>query len=299
MDNIKLDIKIKTIADVNKAHSVIAEVLKIYNCDSVKVSGRVSTKRGVIPSSSKATPINSIDEFNLAILNRSDFYAYKIKIEGYIYKNNGDGIGYILVKLNKIAGASAEITCDSNNPTKQLEFIDNVKQQYNNTDKQELQADPIANLVAASQPSTTSKKHDVFVSHASEDKDEYVRELVASLKRVAPDVWYDEDSMEWGDNLLSKITSGLETSEFAIVVFSKSFFGKTWTEFELKELLNKQNSLGVKVVLPLLYNCTTDEFFQKYPFLRDLIFMEANKLSCDDIAMKFAKILIKRLKGER
>ncbi len=43
--------------------------------------------------------------------------------------------------------------------------------------------------------------YDVFVSHASEDKDDLVRPLVRALEAANVAVWYDESELRLGDRL--------------------------------------------------------------------------------------------------
>lgn len=82
--------------------------------------------------------------------------------------------------------------------------------------------------------------HDVFVCHASEDKD-FVDRLVRALKRGGVKVWYDKDFLLWGDGLRSSIDRGLVNSRYGIVVFSKAFLKKKhWTEHELNGLFAKE-----------------------------------------------------------
>ena len=54
-----------------------------------------------------------------------------------------------------------------------------------------------------------NKEHDVFISHASEDKDDIVTHLVNALKDEGVDVWYDEFELRIGDDLRQKIDQGL------------------------------------------------------------------------------------------
>ena len=44
----------------------------------------------------------------------------------------------------------------------------------------------------------TQKKWDVFISHASEDRDSFVRPLAVSLKQLGVEVWFDEFSLRLG-----------------------------------------------------------------------------------------------------
>lgn len=70
------------------------------------------------------------------------------------------------------------------------------------------------------------RKYDVFISHASEDKDAVVRPLAISLQQKGLKVWFDEFELRIGDSLRQKIDKGLANSRFGIVVLSKNFIKK-------------------------------------------------------------------------
>jgi hypothetical protein len=70
------------------------------------------------------------------------------------------------------------------------------------------------------------REYDVFISHASEDKDEVVRPLANALKAGGLNVWFDEFELKIGDSLRRKIDKGLANSRFGVVVLSRPFFGK-------------------------------------------------------------------------
>jgi hypothetical protein len=53
------------------------------------------------------------------------------------------------------------------------------------------------------------REYDVFISHASEDKDSIVRPLAEALIAENLQVWYDEFTLRIGDSLRRKIDSGL------------------------------------------------------------------------------------------
>ena len=50
-----------------------------------------------------------------------------------------------------------------------------------------------------------TRQYDVFISHASEDKEEVVRPLANALKDEGLSVWYDEFELKIGDSLRGKI----------------------------------------------------------------------------------------------
>ena len=138
--------------------------------------------------------------------------------------------------------------------------------------------------------------YDVFISHANKDKVDYVDELKASLDKLKIKIFYDKDSLEWGDNWKQRILDGVKESEFAIIVISENFFDREWTEKELNELLNRQNRNGQKIILPILHNITIDQLQAKYPAIADIQALDSSKYTCDEIALQFAGQLIKRLK---
>lgn len=140
------------------------------------------------------------------------------------------------------------------------------------------------------------KMYDVFLSHASKDKLTYVEELKQTLDILGVQVFYDKDTIEWGDAWKNKIYEGLEKSEFAIMVISENFFDREWTELELKELLERQNEEGQKLILPILHHITPEQLKAKYPIVADIQAIESKDNSYEKIALLFARQLIKRYK---
>lgn len=110
------------------------------------------------------------------------------------------------------------------------------------------------------------KKYDLFISHASEDKDNFVRPLGTILMKLGVRVWYDEFSMQWGDNLSESIDKGLKDSRYGLLVLSKHFLSKKWTDYEYRSLLIRQID-EKKVILPLWYGVGEEEVKEYSPFL--------------------------------
>lgn len=142
-----------------------------------------------------------------------------------------------------------------------------------------------------------AKKYDVFLSHAAQNKIEYVNELNKVIAMLGIDIFYDSDCLAWGDNWKDKIMEGLRSSEFAIVVLSEQFFDREWTERELYELLSQQNESKQKLVLPLLYGITIEQLKEKYPQLGDIQCISTVTYSKEEIAILLARELIKRYKA--
>ena len=124
----------------------------------------------------------------------------------------------------------------------------------------------------------------------------YVDSLYMTIRELGVHVFYDTEILSWGDNWKQVILDGTNSSEFAIIVISENFFGREWTERELQEFLARQNTSGQKIVLPLLHNITLERLKEKYPSLGDIQVIDSDRYSKEEIAILFAKELIKRLR---
>lgn len=148
-----------------------------------------------------------------------------------------------------------------------------------------------------SQRTEPLSEYDVFLSHANKDKEELVEDLYQSLSKLGIKIFYDKESLAWGDKWKERILDGTRVSEFAIIVISENFFGREWTERELTEFLNRQNKDGQKLILPILHRITSKQLQEKYPSVADIQGIRSADYTCDQIALLFAKQLIKRLKN--
>jgi hypothetical protein len=110
-------------------------------------------------------------------------------------------------------------------------------------------------------------EYDVFISHASEDKEEFVRPLAEQLQRRGLKVWYDELELTIGDSLRGKIDHGLARSAFGVVVISRSFIAKQWPKAELDGLFAMEMSGGRKIILPVVHGISRQELERFSPML--------------------------------
>lgn len=120
----------------------------------------------------------------------------------------------------------------------------------------------------ASRAPDTAARWDVFISHASEDKEEFVRALADRLRGDGLSVWYDEFSLTVGDSLRRSIDKGLANSQYGIVVISESFLKKEWPQKELDGLVAREVS-GEKVILPVWHNVGREIVTRYSPTLAD------------------------------
>ncbi|MDU0457634.1 MAG: DUF1883 domain-containing protein [Geobacteraceae bacterium] len=137
---------------------------------------------------------------------------------------------------------------------------------------------------------TGGQSHDVFISHASEDKDDIVRPLANALIARGLDVWYDEFALKIGDSLRQKIDKGLSGSRVGLVVLSPSFIAKGWTNYELDGIVTRAVS-GEQILLPIWHNITKQHVVDFSPSLADKVARSTATHTIEDIAFEISELL--------
>jgi TIR domain len=110
---------------------------------------------------------------------------------------------------------------------------------------------------------------DVFIAHASEDKEVVARPLAAILTSQGWDVWIDELKLTIGDSLSRRIDAALARTRFGVVVLSPAFFAKEWPQRELAGLAAREIDMGSKVILPIWHNVDHAYIVRHSPVLAD------------------------------
>ncbi len=137
-----------------------------------------------------------------------------------------------------------------------------------------------------------AKKYDVFISHASEDKDAIVRDLASALASAGLDVWYDEFELRVGSSLRRSIDQGLANSRFGVVVLSNAFFKRDWPNYELDGLVTREMaSGGQQLILPIWHNVTKDEVIRYSPSLADKLALRTADSTVIEIAAEIASVI--------
>ncbi len=153
----------------------------------------------------------------------------------------------------------------------QTKILDQANRMYNTIDSPEI-------------------SYDFFISHASEDKEEFVRELAQALEAKGAKVWYDEFMLKVGDSLRRSIDQGLKSSRFGIVVLSEHFFKKEWPNKELDGLFQLE-AKGEKRILPIWHKVSKDEIINYSPLIADKVALNSLMSSIEEIAEKLCALL--------
>lgn len=112
------------------------------------------------------------------------------------------------------------------------------------------------------------KTHDVFICHASEDKERFVRPLATTLKAWGVEVWYDEFSIGLGQSISEQIDKGIRDSKFGIVVISPAFLNRKWPKHELRGLVGRDVEEDL-AILPVWHGVTHAEVMNLSSSLAD------------------------------
>jgi len=153
-----------------------------------------------------------------------------------------------------------------------------------------------------SAPRPWAKEWDVFISHASEDKEQVVRPLAEMLKAHGAKVWYDSFALREGLSLSASIDAGIDAAEFGIIVLSPNFVRKDWPRYELERLRERTGEQADRVLtvwhrLALAdapeYSVATES--EEPPYTTELPIPELEKLLLQRIRPELAQLIQRRL----
>jgi hypothetical protein len=107
---------------------------------------------------------------------------------------------------------------------------------------------------------------EVFVCHASEDKESVALPLYEHLTQRGITCWIDDAEIAWGESIIATIQQGLSRARYVIVVLSPKFLQKKWAQKELRSALSLEIEADRNFVLPLLVG-NADAALASLPFL--------------------------------
>ena len=134
---------------------------------------------------------------------------------------------------------------------------------------------------------------DVFISHATEDKETVAGPLAHALRERGVSAWYDEFELRIGDSLRRSIDNGIANSRFGLVILSKPFFEKDWPQYELDGLVTRANS-AQQVLLPIWHEISKDEVIARSASLADRVALRTSVHRIDEIADKITSDIARR-----
>ncbi len=94
---------------------------------------------------------------------------------------------------------------------------------------------------------------DIFISYSSNDAVK-VRRLVKALKDKGGNVWFDEEQILPGDDLIQKMRQGILQCRYYVICLSPSFEKKpptSWVKKEFRMAMVKENKEGKRIIIPV------------------------------------------------
>jgi TIR domain len=131
---------------------------------------------------------------------------------------------------------------------------------------------------------------DVFICHASDDKEGFVRPLAGALRSLGVLVWYDEFSLGIGDSISREIDKGIAGARFGIVVISRAFLGRQWPEHELRGLVNRDIEEDLKI-LPIWHGVSKEEVRKFSPSLSDKFAIDTRTVDAQEAAIRILRMV--------
>lgn len=137
------------------------------------------------------------------------------------------------------------------------------------------------------------EKHDLFISHASQDKEDFVEPLANLLQEMGFKVWYDNFVITMGDSIRESIDKGIRNSEYGLAVISPRFMARTkgWAERELNGLTAREVAGRKKLILPIWHNVDYKAVLEFSPTLADKYALNTQDMSLQEIADAIAEVL--------
>ena len=207
-------------------------------------------------------------------------------------------------QMRKLKSATSQFERDTNRAIRELKKVEREAKSYQNKlrsySMQSLTTVPSLYLGKKYDDEISSflyddyeKEYDVFISHASEDKNDVARPLAEALRKNGLTVWYDEFELRIGDSLRRKIDKGIANSNFGVIVISRDFISKGWTNYELDGLITRAVN-GEQTMLPIWHNVTKREVINYSPSLADKLARSTTDFTVEEIADEISDLIQER-----
>jgi TIR domain len=142
----------------------------------------------------------------------------------------------------------------------------------------------------------------VFVSHSSDDKEDYIEPIVQDLEDCYINVWFDKRKILPGNNLRKSIfRDGLDKADIALLFFTKQSLQSSWVDKEIKHVLREESKKGndfdLNKIISIFDSTETYEAISdRYPELTDdLLHLMPKNYSKNDLGQLISAIWSKYL----
>lgn len=272
--------------ELTKHQKALADLQKKFAEESKKEASKTEEinriERSITKSTSQSTLRSKQQQITRAMSTIADIQKKKAELNKKIADTNG--------KIHKAQEALAK---EEEKARKKIQDADKRREREQLNHQKAITQELRSQYAYKTSKTITSTRHvqyDVFISHASEDKEDFVKPLVEALQAAGYKVWYDEFTLKVGDSLRRSIDNGLINSRYGIVVFSNAFFAKNWTQYELDGLVTREME-GHKVILPIWHMVSKNQVQNYSPTLADKKAINSSLSTIDEIVEQLAEVL--------
>jgi len=138
------------------------------------------------------------------------------------------------------------------------------------------------------------EKPQAFISHDSRDTENIARPIAINLQRKICPVWYDEFSLELGDNLRESIEKGLRECKKCVLILSPNFFAnKGWGKKEFESIFTREIVEEKQLVLPIWCGVTSQQIYEYSPSLLNVKGVDWDKLGEEEVCRQIFVAVMK------
>lgn len=278
----------KELADVTHRMSLEQKKASDITTKIIQIQTSITKTTTANTLKSKLSEISRKEQENAQIQKKlSDLQKKKTDIQNKLLKENQN-----LMK----AEANERKKLDALVKKQQKEEIEHQKKLKREIDSIKASTQYITGVTASTSPNPnfeSEPEYDLFISHASEDKDDFVRPLAETLQELGVKVWYDEFTLKVGDSLRRNIDTGLRNSKYGTVVLSADFIKKEWTNYELDGLVAREMN-GHKMILPIWHRISKTEVMNYSPNLADKVALNTAISTIQEIAEQLADVILEK-----
>ena len=132
-------------------------------------------------------------------------------------------------------------------------------------------------------------KYDVFLCHAWDDRRTAAKDLNNALENAGVSVWFSENAVLLGSNLMRDIDKGLSKSRAGLVLVTESFIKRIKTE----GVANKELSalLARDLLVPIVHGVTYDDLREESPLLASRSGLDTADDTMEEIATKISELV--------
>lgn len=137
-----------------------------------------------------------------------------------------------------------------------------------------------------------TETYDVFICHASEDKNSIAIPIYEELIKLNISTFIDHVEIKWGDSLIEKINSALVKSKYVIAILSANSVDKKWPKKELNAVLAREIAEGEVKLLTLVKKEDEEIVAASLPLIQDKLYTPYDS-NPEEVALKVQALLSK------